>query len=479
MKTLKNKNTLLILLVCIGIIIRLYLQFITPCFNGDEILLGNKIKFKGFIELLYPLSDYQSAPPLYLWIQKVIIQIKIPFWISIKLLSTVVSILILFYAYLLAKSFFENVLLQFVFVSFFVFNPFIVYHTLTLKQYGLDLLLYMVLLKEYNLILKKYSLVFFLIWCLISNVGLFFSAGIVLFRFIEKIRRKEFKFLPFLTNNHYSNLKIMVGSIVYIVYFLWYKNQSGYTEIRLYMESYWKANFIPLDLSIFKHGVLFLYSVLIYFINFRIYLAIILSVLIALALFKNSKYSELNHIYKISFSAIFIHIILNICHLYPLGDRLFLYFAPIVYLMLVLGLEFLKNRGIKFFILGITLIGINLMSFIDYLPYRENDVLHLSQLLKTDKYKNKTIYMNGLANKDIRSFLDFTEGQIIDPFPYKLYRNDTSDQGIYVTRVYHFIGYLEKSTLEYDSTIDLKLKKRITLIDQIDGYNIYKLQAKQ
>lgn len=89
-------NRILLLIIIIGISIRLFFQFITPTFNVDEISLGDNIKNLNYSELLFPLKNFQSAPPLYLIIQKSIFNLPIlPLWVKAKLLSTIVSILIL------------------------------------------------------------------------------------------------------------------------------------------------------------------------------------------------------------------------------------------------------------------------------------------------------------------------------------------------------------------------------------------------
>ena len=100
------KKTYLLLLIC-GIVLRFTTQFIYPIFNVDEISLGNNIKHSSFIELLYPLKYGQSSPPLFLWLQKTIISISpFSFWINIKILSFVSSILgiSLFYVFIKKKK---------------------------------------------------------------------------------------------------------------------------------------------------------------------------------------------------------------------------------------------------------------------------------------------------------------------------------------------------------------------------------------
>lgn len=128
-----------LLLLFIGIILRFILQFIYPVFNVDEISLGNNIKYSNFIELLHPLKFGQSSPPLYLWLQKIIITISpLSFWINIKILSFISSIvgIILFYLFIKKNDYKVIFLLLF---TIFLFNPFNIGNSLTVKQYTFDL----------------------------------------------------------------------------------------------------------------------------------------------------------------------------------------------------------------------------------------------------------------------------------------------------------------------------------------------------
>ena len=157
------KKTYLLLLIC-GIVLRFTTQFIYPIFNVDEISLGNNIKHSSFIELLYPLKYGQSSPPLFLWLQKTIISISpFSFWINIKILSFVSSILgiSLFYVFIKKNKYNVVFLLPFIIL---LFNPFTVGNSLTVKQYTFDLtgILFMLVYfksKWFN----KYNWYFFLI----------------------------------------------------------------------------------------------------------------------------------------------------------------------------------------------------------------------------------------------------------------------------------------------------------------------------
>ena len=171
------KKVYLVLLLA-GIVLRIFSHFIVPNFNVDEISLGNSIKYSNYIDLLYPLTSLQSAPPLYLLIQKFIISVlPFSFWMNIKILSFISSILgVLFFYFIIKKYQFKSIfLLLFIII---LFNPFIVYNSLTVKQYTIDLtgIILLIYLFKSNWFLR-YGWIYFIVWCLISNIGLFACAG--------------------------------------------------------------------------------------------------------------------------------------------------------------------------------------------------------------------------------------------------------------------------------------------------------------
>ncbi|WP_055448719.1 hypothetical protein [Lacinutrix mariniflava] len=89
------KNRIVFYILCFaGVLYRFYYQFLIPSFNGDEISLGLNIKELNYSQLLQPMSRGQSAPPLFLWLQKFISNLPIPNWIGFKLVSFFISILV-------------------------------------------------------------------------------------------------------------------------------------------------------------------------------------------------------------------------------------------------------------------------------------------------------------------------------------------------------------------------------------------------
>ena len=158
------KKIFLILLFA-GVVFRFIVQFSFPIFNVDEISLGNNIKHLSFIQLLYPLKFSQSSPPLFLWLQKIIISISpLYFWISIKIGSFIFSVfgIVLFFIFVKRYNYNYLFLLPFIII---LFNPFIISNSLALKQYTVDLSGIIFLFVYFDkLWFKKYNWVFFIFW---------------------------------------------------------------------------------------------------------------------------------------------------------------------------------------------------------------------------------------------------------------------------------------------------------------------------
>ena len=258
-------------LAIIGICFRFYLQFFYPAFNVDEIALGNNIKNSSFLELLYPLKLNQSAPPLYLWMQKITISISFfDFWLSIKFLSFVASSLTVFFFFKFTQK--HNFAKEFVLVFLIlIFNPYIVYNSLTLKQYTFDALGVVLLLYYFNSTnFKKYDYLFFLVWSLISNVGLFGCAGYLLYLFF---RDYGFQNLVLFLKEKY---KVFLSVLPYLLYFIWFMQQPRAAELKHYMTLYWRDSFMPFDLSIFNYLLMLFHGFWVFFFSMNEFIGIIL-----------------------------------------------------------------------------------------------------------------------------------------------------------------------------------------------------------
>ena len=464
-------NRRLVIIVLIGILIRIIIQFGWPSFNYDEITLGHNIKGKGFLDLLKPLDNYQSAPPLFLITQKLIYLLTfIPLIYRFKVLSFIVSsfILVLVYKILESKSY-----SQFIKISVLVcfsFSPFIVYHSLTLKQYGFDLL---GLLFTYHLIAHKNNnkilFLSFLVWPLFSNIGLFFAMAYTAINVIKNSNLNSKKL-----QISWSSFKYSLGVLLYSIYFIWYSIQPGSTEMKLYMQKWWSHNFIPLDFSILKYIQNTIHGFSVYFFSSIHVIGYITFVLFLFGLylfFKTKSYLKLSNIYLVF--GVLIHIIFNIFKLYPFSDRLYLYLAVLFYF----GIGYVIYHTKKVNLVKIPFY-LMIFSWFLYLGNLTNNIIHLEERLKT--IKSNGVLISQHAHSYVKNFYSFTEYDQEDTISYqvvsKLEQTQSKSGYIYVSRVAPKFGHSGKTGPKEPFTNDLLSLKKISLLEKIDGYDIYRVE---
>jgi hypothetical protein len=466
----KAEQLFLASVVLLGLFLRINHHFVSPTFNVDEIELGSNIKYYSFLELLFPPANFQSAPPLYLIIQKIFVSIRVlPFWVSIKIFSFICSCFILFLSLIFVKD--KQNRFWLLFPIIIALNPFVIYHTLTVKQYTVDLLVMLILLVYFKEFSKsRYTYLFFLIGTLSSNIALFSVPAYLISKFISN--RNSFSF-HFLFCFFKKELLIILASLPYFLYFLWYKQQPLFNEQLVFMQNYWNGNFIQFDKTVFTFLLSLIHGIWIFFFNAYEFVGLFLFLILFLAL-KNFKIKNLinnNPSYITLTLVIIINFILNSFHYYPLSDRLLLYSLPFFCILLIKGLvniPFINSKLVVY----ISSIGL-IISYLTYYPYRENNIVKLASKLN-DKGKT-TIIFSPRAESDISKFNLFTD----DYFETSILLNNKTQihkKGNYfVSRVHHKFGPKNKTSSEEVITVKLLDAKKIKLVDKVEGYNIYKI----
>lgn len=467
------KKVCLLLLIS-GIILRFVIQFVFPAFNGDEISLGNNIKSSGFLELLYPLKYSQSSPPLYLWVQRAIVQaFPFSFWINVKILSFVSSVggLVLFYVFIKRNNFKPIFLLMFIIL---IFNPFIVSNSLTVKQYTIDLTGIICLLVYFqSQKFKKCNWVFFLIWSLMSNIGLFACCGYLIYNFFKQNSFRDFNlFFNFIKNNI---LTIFVP-FPYIIYFLWFMNQKGATELKAYMVQYWSNTFVPLNGSIFKYLIYTIHGLWIYIFNaFEIWGFFMMLLLVPFFIFYK-KQTLFKEEISLLFCVVLVHLLLNVFQMYPFSDRLYLYIAPFFILILGSSLIIVSDFSVArkhFQKINIVICIITLFLYFLYTPANDNNVCLLNS--KLDKLDVDEVYVTGKALNTISSLDKFTDNKFKLHKKILLLDAKLDKSGYIISRVSKKIKMNVSSPPEPE-IMNLLNSNKIERIDCVNGYDIYEIK---
>lgn len=466
-----------LLLLFSGIILRFILQFIYPTFNVDEISLGNNIKYSNFIELLYPLKYGQSSPPLYLWLQKTIITIlPLNFWINIKILSFISSILgiILFYLLIQKNDYKISFLLLF---TIFLFNPFNIGNSLTVKQYTFDLtgIIFMLVYFKSRWF-NRYNWVFFIVWSLMSNIGLFACAGYLIYDFRNQKTGMKFKDIIVYIK---KNTLTFFAPLPYVFYFIWFMKQKGATELREYMVNYWSGSFIPINGNIFKYLLYTIHGLWIFIFNaFEVWGMLLMLLMIPFFLFVKRDKILFKQEIALLFYVLLVHLSLNIFHLYPFSDRLYLYLSPLFILVLGSSISTISNIQIikKYFsTLNISISIITLFLYSLYTPCNDNDVLEL--YTKLNNLQVKTIYLTDKSMSCVESFNEFTDNKFTSKKIFSLIDSKFEKSKYLVSRVGKKIKMNVTSTEESIIENLIQLKK-IKKIDNVNGYNIYEIIEK-
>lgn len=468
------KNIYLLLLL-VGIVLRFFFHFIIPTFNVDEISLGNNIKYSNYIELLYPLKFGQSSPPLYLLIQKFIISIApFSFWINIKILSFISLTLGLIFFYFIIRKYQFKIIFILLFIII-LFNPFIVANSLTVKQYTIDLtgIILLIYLFKSNWFLR-YGWIYFIVWCLISNIGLFACAGYLIYTFFIHKSYVNFKSTIIYIKN---NILIFLSPFPYLIYFHWYMNQDGATEMKSFMVNYWANSFILLDGGIFKYLIYTIHGLWVYLLNaFEIWGLFLMLLMIPFFVYLKKKELLFKQEIFLLFSILLVHLILNIFHLYPFSDRLYLYLAPLFVLILGSSISvFFEIKKIKkyFSVFIVTISMVTLFLYSLYTPYSDNDVVSLYE--KLNELETETVYVTEKSMDCIKNFNEFTDNEFNRGNTFKIIDENLEESEYIISRVSKKIK-LNVSSPEEEIVQNLINQKKIVKINSVNGYNIFQIR---
>jgi hypothetical protein len=468
------KKSIRILLFILGSGVLAYYQFFVPSFSGDEIALGSNLKIKSIWELFYPLDTFQSAPPLYLFIQKIfLIVLPMPFWINIKILSYLVGVLILWFAIrIAANKYSEWGYLSYLWIVLFVSNAYVVHNVLTVKQYGFDLLGVLILFSEFDRIKEgKRGALFFGLWLLLSNVGLFVTAAFLIFVFIKQVKESG-NFIESILSCIRKYAYLLVGPFVYVIYFIWFMQQKGAVELQEYMKAYWHWGFFPMNSGLLGFGFVFLRLLGIYFFTSYLWIVYPSLILVIVGLFywlKNKVFNR-QEFMKVALLGMSIHLSMSFLHIYPLADRLYLYWIPVFYWLFILGLTKISKHKLVLGSVALLFIGTNCIN----LPFKANDVVGVYRFLRNEGIT--AFYTSPKAEEEMGYFNSFTDFYFKGSLQHQTIVGSSLKSGTYfVSQVNPWYGHKNETAPEQVEVLGLINTRKIKLVHRVDGYNIYRV----
>ena len=482
--SLKFENLLVISLIVLGLLLRFYYQFVNWSFNGDEINLGLDIITHPLNDLFYPFENMQSAPPLFLLLEKFISEIAKPY-ISLKFLSFASSCTSVFLFNRLLKNSFRPAI-HIILLALFCFNPFIISNSLTLKQYTFDLTLGLVAINYfYNQKGSYKAFLFYSIFCLVSNVGLFFSAALVILKLFKNTTEEVSEIFSWKSLNRI--VPFLLAPIPYILFYFWFIAQPFAGNLKSYMVNYWDGSFLPLDFSVIKW--IAIQGKMIYFFFFSTYWFIGIPMLLIfmiglLFIVKNRKKifeDKPLGLITVYIIVVGIHLILSALKMYPFSDRLFLYLAPGIYLIVGYGINclyssrFLLNRSYKLLYSAVLVVPIcSIMFFFSYLPNKSNDVIGLVEFVNDT---DKIVKFTPQAKQFTLNWLNFTKYyNQKNPKIIKLKERsrETRNADLLIAIQNEKFGHSSKYTKPNQEVQQLLIQNQVSLYKRIPGFVIYK-----
>lgn len=126
------------IIVALGIFLRTYVYFQNVSFFGDEGALISKFYDKSYLDLFFPLGDYQQAPPFFLIISKFILMRFGINEIMLRIIPYLSSIASVILFYMLCLKIFRSKLTILVALFLFSINLHLVEFAQILKPYSSD-----------------------------------------------------------------------------------------------------------------------------------------------------------------------------------------------------------------------------------------------------------------------------------------------------------------------------------------------------
>ena len=153
---LKSKylSYLSIALIAFGALARLRLYFDNRSLGSDEASLAINIVNRTYFELLNSLDYNQAAPPLYLWIEKFAVQVLGNNEYALRLFPLVASLVSLWLFYRLVTRFTTSMAVP-IASAFFATLRYIVYYSIEVKPYIIDLTIGLLLFLVLGSLLTK------------------------------------------------------------------------------------------------------------------------------------------------------------------------------------------------------------------------------------------------------------------------------------------------------------------------------------
>lgn len=388
-----------LLAILFGIALRCVQYLSNRSLWGDEASLALNIVDRSYLELLQPLDYNQAAPPGFLWIEKLAVQLFGNNEYALRLFPLIAGIVSLFALYELGKKSLSLMAVPIAIILFATLKEPLYYAT-EVKQYSSDvmvaLLIALLLIPLQNQILTKGKIVLIgslgilAIW--LSHPAIFVLAGIEISNCIltPAIKRKEILF-----NRIPLYLIWLIGFVS--LYFLTFVNATKNQTL----QNSWKPEYPQ---SIFD--VIWLLTSLRRFfdnpLGFQIIyeVAIVVFIIGSVVFFRKNK-----QLFLVLMSPLVMTLAAAYLHKYPFRVRLILFLTPFFILVIAEGGAFLisqfgKHNKIKR-VLGLLISAlviippVILSSKFFFVPETRHEIRPIVEYIKTHQQPDDGIFLAG------------------------------------------------------------------------------------
>jgi hypothetical protein len=239
-----SPKVLFLILILTGIILRLIQYFLNRSLWFDEAMLALNIADRSPGMLLQPLDYSQSAPVLFLQIEKFFTIIFGISELSLRLFPLLCSVASLFLSYLFAFNLTKDKKIALITLFIVSFNPLLIEYASEVKQYSVDVFVNLLLLtiatdstyiktknRRYLILAVTGGLLIFL-----SNISIFVIFTISIWYIARMIRDRKADLLFFPV--------IAIWLIVFGIYFFLF---IYHHPLEAMMTTYWQQDFMPLN----------------------------------------------------------------------------------------------------------------------------------------------------------------------------------------------------------------------------------------
>lgn len=461
-------------IVIFGIFLRTYVYSQGVSLFGDEGALVLKFYDKSYLDLFFPLGDYQQAPPIFLIISKFMLMRFGLSEIMLRFVSYFSSIVALVLFCLLCFKLFKNYLPILVATFLFSFNIHLVEFSQILKQYSSDVLFsVLAMLVVFNIKFDKLDNIKILYLSLSTIISFWFSYSMVIIAGAFAI---VFLVKSFLSKNandiKYSLLFSIVNLLGLSLYY--FTNLYGTRDSKGLHDAWVNMyGFFPNSYHEISNLIKFLFN-----IDSLSGIIFILSLFIlgSFFFFKKDKFK-----FWIVISPVITVLLAGALGIYPFAERLVTFLIPNMIIILVYSLEVIDYKKISVKNVLIVLFFVIFIYYTKLIPYyvyfmksnanyEKSFAREYVAMLKQEKISDKSIiYVNAPSRE---SFTAYSRGSNISNHivvneawgnPLKTLNSLPHGEDVYFFIFYNFVFPKETFYLTQESWINKNcvIKKNI------------------